>query len=393
MDFAETPENAEFRARLREFLTEELPEWWSGLFDADEQTIPLTRHICAKLAERGWLTMSWPEEFGGAASDLWKQLVLREEMWTHQEPRGPQYMNVNYIGPMIMKFGTREQHDRFLKPMAEGRVIWTQGFSEPGAGSDLAAVSCKATEVEGGFVVNGSKIWNSYADAPADWCFLVVRSDPGSTRNKGLSILMVDMNTPGVTVRPILSLAGPRELNELFFDDVFVPADCLLGAKDDGWSMIVYGLALERAGVPWYAFVRQFLPDLIDYCNRTIVDGAPLSARPEVRAQIAEMHIRMEAARLMHYRVVSLQEAGVDAPVESALSILHSALAFQHAGQVGLETLGPLGQLARCEPDAPLRGAARQHWQLSVAATIAGGSADIQRNIVAQRGLGLPRAS
>jgi alkylation response protein AidB-like acyl-CoA dehydrogenase len=137
--------------------------------------------------------------------------------------------------------------------------------------------------------------------------------------------------------------------------------------------------------------VLRFLPDLVDSCNRTVVDGAPLAARPEVRAQIAELHCRVEAARLMHYRVVSLQETGAEPAVAAALSILHSALAFQHAGQVGLDVLGPLGQLSRAEPGAPLHGAARQHWQLSVAATIAGGSADIQRNIVAQRGLGLPR--
>jgi alkylation response protein AidB-like acyl-CoA dehydrogenase len=393
MDFAETPANAEFREQLREFLRAELPDWWRGLFTDDERIIPLTRHICARLAERGWLTMSWPPEFGGAGADLWAQCVLREEMWRNQEPRGPQYMNVNYIGPMIMQFGTPDQHERFLQPMAEGRVIWTQGFSEPGAGSDLAAVSTKATPVEGGYLVHGSKIWDSYADAPADWCFLVVRTDPESSKSRGLSLLLVDMHSPGLTVRPILSLAGPKEFNELFFDDVFVPSDCLLGKRDDGWTMIMAGLALERAGVPWYAIAQAFVPDLVDYCNTTVVDGAPLAARPEVRAQIAEVQIRCEAARLMHYKVVAEQAVGGDTSVSAALSIVHSAVVYQRAAQVGLDVVGPLAMLDAGESSAPIHGAVRQHWQLSTAATIAGGTVDIQRNIVAQRGLGLPRGA
>ena len=393
MDFSETPANAQFRNDLRAFLKDELPDWWAGLFDVDERTFPLTRQVCQHLAERGWLTMSWPTEFGGSDSDPWSQLVLREEMWTNFEPRGPQYMNVNFIGPLIMKFGTPDQQARFLVPMSEGRVIWTQGFSEPDAGSDLASVSTRAREVEGGFQVNGSKIWNSYADAPADWCLLVARSDPDSSRARGLSLLLVDMTAPGITVRPIPSLVGSGEFNEIFFDDVFVPLDCLLGEMGQGWSMIMAGLSLERAGVPWYSTVRRFLQELVEYCNATIVDGAPLATHSGVRAQIAELYCRCEAARLMNYHVVSLEAESEDAAVESALAFIHSSLAYQFAAQVGLDTIGPLAVIGRKDPDAPLSGAAKHHWTLSVAATIAGGTVDIQRNIVAQRGLGLPRAS
>lgn len=392
MDFQESPEVGTFRTELREFLDAELPDWWKGLLADDERTMSFTRQMCQKLAQRGWLTMSWPAEFGGAASDLWTQMALREEMWTRHEPRGPQYMNVNYIGPMIMRFGTAEQHARFLPPMSAGDVIWTQGFSEPDAGSDLAAISTKATPVNGGYLVNGSKIWSSYADAPADWCFLIVRTDPASSRHKGLSILLVDMLTPGVTVRPILSMVGPREFNEIFFDEVFVPTDCRLGPENEAWSMVMAGLALERAGVPWYAMVAALIPELVNYCNTTFVNGKRLSARPEVRASIAELHCATEAARLLHYRVVSCQEAGVDAPVESAISIMHSALVFQQAGQVALDAVGPLAALGSDDPSAPLDGLARHSWMLAIASSIAGGTIDIQRNIVAQRGLRLPKA-
>jgi alkylation response protein AidB-like acyl-CoA dehydrogenase len=392
MDFQESPEVGKFRAELREFLDAELPDWWRGLLADDDRTMPFTRRMCQKLAQRGWLTMSWPIEFGGTASDLWTQMALREEMWARHEPRGPQYMNVNYIGPMIMRFGTAEQHARFLPPMSAGNVIWTQGFSEPDAGSDLAAISTRATPVDGGYVVNGSKIWSSYADAPADWCFLLVRTDPTSSRHKGLSMLLVDMLMPGVTVRPILSMVGPREFNEIFFDDVFVPSDCRLGPENEAWSMVMAGLALERAGVPWYAMVAALIPELVEYCNNTVVDGKRLSTRPEVRASIAELHCATEAARLLHYRVVSCQQAGVDAPVESAISIMHSALVFQQAGQVALDTLGPLAALRSGDPSAPLDGLARHSWMLAIASSIAGGTVDIQRNIVAQRGLRLPKA-
>lgn len=393
MDFSESPADVEFRAQLLELLREQLPEWWSGLFAEDERIIPFTRSFCAELASRGWLTMSWPVEFGGSDSDLWTQRVLREEMWSNQEPRGPQYMNVNYIGPMIMRFGSPEQQARFLPPMSSGNVIWTQGFSEPDAGSDLAAVSTKALrQPDGSFVVNGSKIWSSYADAPADWCFLVARTDPDSARHRGLSILLVDMATPGLTVRPIESMIGPREFNEIFFDDVVVPADCLLGEQDQAWAMIMAGLALERAGVPWYALVEKLIPALVAHCNATVVAGETLASRPEVRTAIADLHCAAAAARLLSYRVVSEQQAGADATVESAIAIMTSALAYQQAAQVCFDVLGPVAMLGHDDPAAPLGGIARHHWMLSLASTVAGGTVDVQRNIVAQRGLGLPKA-
>ena len=223
MDFAFTDEEEGFRAELRAFLAEELPAWWRGMFVDDPRALPFTRAFCAKLAARGWLTMAWPRAYGGQDASPWKQAILREEMWAHEEPRGPQYMNLNYIGPCVMRFGSEAQKRRFLPSMAAGAVVWTQGFSEPGAGSDLAAIATRAEERGDHFVVDGQKTWNSYADAPADWCFLLARTTPGAARHAGLSVLLVDMRTPGITVRPIGSMAGPHELNEIFFDGVRVP--------------------------------------------------------------------------------------------------------------------------------------------------------------------------
>src|SRR5439155_19345449 len=185
VDFAFTPEEETFRAELRVFLDAELPDWWRGMFVDDDRAMPLTREICRKLAARGWLTMAWPPEHGGRGASVWMQTVLREEMWARDEPRGPQYMNLNYIGPLIMRFGTPEQRTRFLPPMARGDVVWCQGFSEPGAGSDLAALSTRADDDDDGYVVNGQKVWTSYADTPADWCLLLARTNHDGPKRDG----------------------------------------------------------------------------------------------------------------------------------------------------------------------------------------------------------------
>src|SRR5207237_6896294 len=178
-------------------------------------------------------------------------------------------MNLNYIGPLIMRFGTADQQERFLPPMARGDVIWTQGFSEPNAGSDLASLATRAEDRGDHFVVNGQKIWSSYADAPADWCLLLVRTDARRPKHEGISVLLVDLATPGITVRPIDTMAGPHEFNEIFLDDVVVPRDCLLGDQDRGWQVIVAGVTFERAGIARYARAGRIIELLVEEANRT----------------------------------------------------------------------------------------------------------------------------
>jgi alkylation response protein AidB-like acyl-CoA dehydrogenase len=386
MDFAFTPEEDAFRIELRAFLDAELPDWWRGMFVDDARAIPLTRDICRKLADRGWLTMAWPREFGGQGASPWMQTVVREEMWAHEEPRGPQYMNLNYIGPLIMRFGTPQQHQRFLPPMARGEVIWCQGFSEPGAGSDLASLSTRADDRGDHFAVSGQKIWTSYADAPADWCLLLTRTDPGVPKHRGISVLLVDMTTPGITVRPIDTLAGPHEFNEVFFDDVVVPRDCLLGPQDGGWDLVVTGLTFERAGIARYARAGRVIELMVAWARQT-----GRATDPDVRAKLAELRVRYEAARLLNHRAVALQAAGEVPSTEASIARIHNGQLEQLVSQVSLELLGPTGQLGDTDPHAPLAGAARRHWARNVPTTIAAGTLEIQKNVVAQRGLGLPR--
>ncbi|MGH7893661.1 MAG: acyl-CoA dehydrogenase family protein [Candidatus Binatia bacterium] len=387
MDFGFAPDDEQFRRDLRAFLDAELPAWWRGMFVDDARVFPETRRVCQALASRGWLTMSWPREHGGVDASVWRQAILREEMWAHHEPRGPQYMNLNYIGPCIMRFGTEAQKRRFLPPMAEGRVLWTQGFSEPGAGSDLAALATRAEDRGDHFVVNGQKCWNSYADAPAEWCFLLVRTDPAAERHHGLSVLLVDMATPGISVRPVDSMAGPHELNEIFFDDVRVPRDALLGEQDAGWSIVVTGLTFERAGVARYARAGRLIELLVAHALQT-----NLASDPDVRQKLADLRVRYEAARLLNYRAISLQAGGEVPTVEAAIARVHNAQLEQQVGHVGLEILGVAGQLVLDAPGAPMNGVLHQQWVRNIPTTIVAGTLEIQKSVIAERGLGLPRS-
>jgi alkylation response protein AidB-like acyl-CoA dehydrogenase len=391
MDFAFTPEEEAFRSDLRQFLAAELPSWWRGMFVDDERVMPQTRRLCAALAARGWLTLAWPRAYGGAEASVWQQAILREEMWAHDEPRGPQYMNLNYIGPCIMRFGTAEQKARFLPPMAAGNVLWTQGFSEPGAGSDLASLTTRAEDRGDCFVVNGDKCWNSYADAPADWCFLLARTDPGAAKHRGLSVLLVDMHTPGITVRPIATMAGPHEFCAIRFEDVVVPRACLLGEQNQGWEIVRAGLTFERAGIARYARAGRLIDLLVEHVKQAPCGAGVLADDPDVRRKLADLRVRYEAARLLSYRVISLQAAGEATGVETSIARLHNTQLEQLVGHVGLEILGLGGLLTHDAPQAPLAGIVWRQWVRNVPTTIAAGTTEIQKNIIAERGLGLPR--
>jgi alkylation response protein AidB-like acyl-CoA dehydrogenase len=393
MDFDFSPEEEAFRAELRAFLDEELPAWWKTVFVDDARAMPFTRELCQKLAARGWLTLSWPREHGGADGSVWQQAVVREEMWAAGEPRGPQYMNLNYIGPLIMRFGTPEQQARFLPPMAAGTVIWCQGFSEPEAGSDLASLKTRAVRDGDRYVVNGQKIWNSYADAPADHCLLLARTDPDVKKQQGISMFLVDMRTPGITVRPIPSMAGKSEFSEIFFDDAVIPVTDRLGEENQGWTLVGEGLAFERIGIARYARANRVLEHLVAYARDTVIDGRPVADDPAVRARLATLAVRIEAAKLLNYGAISIQAAGDVPAIEASIARIHNTQVEQLAGQIGLELLGPRGLLLDDDRYAVLDGEMQRQWLESIPVTVAAGSTEVQKNIIAQRGLGLPRSA
>lgn len=262
MNFDWTDEQAALRERVRELLARELPPDWEQLSrhgpGSPAQTA-FSLEFCPKLAAAGLLVPHWPVEFGGRGAPAWEHFIVGEELFAAGEPRGPQYMNANFIGATLMKFGTPGQQARYLPDMAAGRAIWCQGFSEPSAGSDLAALGTRATARGDAYVIDGSKVWTSYAGM-AQTCFLLARTGAGKG---GIAIFLVPMDTPGITVRPIPSLIGHGDIHEVFFDDVVVPASARLGAEGQAWAIISYALALERVGLARYAFSRRVLDRMV----------------------------------------------------------------------------------------------------------------------------------
>ena len=390
MDLRFSARDEQFRMELRAFIQQELPPWWRGMFVDDERIIPFTLQFCQRLADRGWLVPRWPKEFGGGDGTIWQEVILREEMWAHDEPRGPQYLNLNFIGPMIIRFGTEEQKHRFLPPMAKGTALWTQGFSEPDSGTDLASIRTTAIREGNSYRINGQKIWNSYADAPAQWCLLVARTDPERERRAGISVLLVDMSIPGISVRPIRSMGGPRDINEIFFDDVITPSDCLLGGENEGWQVITAGLTFERLGIARYARTARLVRQLSEYLRSDEAQEIDDDVRAGISQQLSTLYVQQEAARWLTYEALASFERGDVPSVDTAIARVHCTLVEQEAGRVGLETLGCLGRLRQGDPLAPLDGAVERQWLHNIPASIVAGTLEVQKNIIARQGLWLP---
>ena len=260
---------AEFQAFLREFLPADWEELSEGGPGSDVQA-KFSRQFCHELAERGWLTQHWPSEYGGHDAPPWRHSIIGEECWAIGEPRGPQYMNVNWIGPAVMRFGSDQQKHDHLPPISRGEVLWCQGFSEPEAGSDLVALRTSALRDGDDYVINGSKIWTSYVNH-ADFIILLVRTDPKSTKHRGISVLLVPMDTPGIEVREIPSVVGERYFHEVFFTDVRVPTSVCLGPEHEGWGVVTYALQYERVGAARYARAALSLDRLAELARERVV--------------------------------------------------------------------------------------------------------------------------
>lgn len=391
MKFEFPPEARAFRAELLDFLDAELPPWWVNFLSGDERNIPFTLEFCKMLAAKGWLTLAWPKKYGGGDADVWQQIVLREVMWAAGEPRGPQYINLNFIGRAIMTFGTEEQIDRHLTPMAAGEALWCQGFSEPGAGSDLASLVTSAEDTGGGFRINGVKTWVSYG-AIAEHCILMARTDPEAPRHRGISMFLVDMATPGISIRVIETMGGPPELAELTFDNVDVPYDTLLGPRHDGWRVAMTALDFERAGLAYGARTAVQLDRLIEYVKQTDdSSGRRLADRADVQAKLMRLRTLNHAQRLVMYRALADQAAGEPAGINpSVYKVLGGHTTIQ-AAQLAMQIAGARGILLEADPLVPLDDGPYAWWGHALPVQVAGGSSEIQRNIIAQHGLGLPR--
>ena len=382
MEFGWSTDERAHRQRIQDLLAEALPQDWEQLAvhgpGSDFQT-DYSKEFCKLLAAQGLLVPHWPKEHGGEDAPVWKQFILGEEMWAVGEPRGAQYMNVNWVGPVLMRFGTDDQLSRYLPPIREGRAIWCQGFSEPSAGSDLASLRTAALPVDGGYRVTGAKVWTSYA-GQADYCFLLARvaaTEDGPTGKSAIVILLTDMSSPGIQVKGIPALIGEGDIHEVFFDDVFVPAADRLGAEGQAWEIITFALQNERTGIARYEFSRRVLDRAV---RRLIKEGRWKD--PVVQDRAARALMLCEAARMLVYRVVDAKANGLTVDAYSSIA-RWAVIEADNGVNDFLTEFVPAG----LRGDDPVQQA---HHQRAVSAGIASGAAEIQLNLIARRWLDLP---
>jgi alkylation response protein AidB-like acyl-CoA dehydrogenase len=375
MDFSWDREQLAFRARVEDFLARELPADWDQIARKSPGSKAMTdfsRAFCPKLAAAGLLTPHWPAEYGGRDAPPWEHFILGELLWQAGEPRGPQYYNVNWIGPAIMKYGSPEQKAHHLSLMSAGSVVWSQGFSEPSAGSDLASLRTAAERDGEDFVVNGSKIWTSYA-ALSDYCFLLARV-PGD--GGGITVFLLPMDRPGVTVRPIRSVVGDGDLHEVFFDNVRVKAGEVLGGVGQGWRVARYALHFERVGIPRYALAARILRKAVQHLQ---ADGA---FGPSAQEKAALAHSACEAARMLTYAVVDRRARDL-APDGGTSTARYATVQAENAVAEFVLDFHPSLLAGQTDPMI------ETHHRRAIAAGIASGAAEIQLNLIARDVLGL----
>ncbi len=394
MDLRLTADELAFRDELREWLSRNVPgEWAQRKYDPLEARFDFLRAWQRKLYDAGWAGIGWPKEYGGRSATTMLQVIFWEEMARAGAPPLANVLGLGLIGPTIIAFGTEQQKQRYLRKILSAEEIWCQGFSEPEAGSDLAALRSEARLDGDDWLVNGHKVWNSYGWA-ADWCELVVRTDPAAPKHKGLTVLLVDMKSPGVEVRPLKQITGETEFCELFFRDVRVPVANTVGRVNDGWNVALGTLMHERGtfGAALQVMYRQNLDRLTELAQTTERNGKPAAQDPMIRQKLAQIYAEVEIMRLNQMRAFSrINQTGVPGPEGSIQKIFWSEL-NQRMQQFAQELLGPYGQLERSDEFAVDQGAWAYGYLRARGNTIEAGTSEIQRNIIGHFVLGLPRS-
>ncbi len=391
MRFDFTPEESDFRRELSAFLDDALPADWHGPADESrDDHWALNQQIKKGLADRGWFVMSWPTEYGGADSSPMMNTIFAEEMAYRRAP-GHDRFGTRMLGPTLMRFGSDSQRTEHLGAIARGEVQWCQGYSEPNSGSDLASLQTRAVLDGDNFIVNGAKIWTSLAHR-ADMMFMLVRTDPDAAPHKGISLLLVDMKTPGIQVLPIINMAGVHSFNQVVFDDVRVPQANLVGDLNDGWRVGMTVLNFERSGIDYAVWARAALEELVDYVKNDDSLVSTVKTNPEVRGKLASLNTEIEAARLLCYDVAWRQGQGEVPSAEASISKVAGTEIYAKVLDYGTELLGMYGALEPGSEQAELQGNFLKMRLFATSGPILAGTNEIQKNIIAQRGLNLPRA-
>ena len=400
MDFNDSPEEAAFRQQVRGFVAESfdprlVPAGWQQYPDPrDETEAGLLREWRGALGERGWIAPHWPREFGGAGLSAMEQFIFNEEM---AQTRAPEVggIGMNMVGPTLIRHGSEQQKEMHLPRITSNRAIWCQGYSEPGAGSDLASLQTRAVRDGDEYVVNGQKVWNTVGHK-ADWMLLLARTDPEAPKHRGITMFLVDMRASGITTQPIVTAKETPgiiewDINEVFFEDVRIPAANRVGEENRGWYYATTLLDLERSRIGASIALLQEVASLVDYVRAGQRGEQPLAAGAGRVRELADAAIAAQVSRLMAYRVVSMLKRGDLPNYEASIKKLFTSETAQGVTRTAMKLIGLYGNLWRTSACAPLEGRIPYRYVAMVPTTIAGGTSEIQRNIISTRGLGLPR--
>jgi alkylation response protein AidB-like acyl-CoA dehydrogenase len=395
MDFTFTPAEEQFRLELRQWLEDNLPPGWGKpgyqYPRTYEEWSAVRRQWDRTLFAGGYAGLAWPPAYGGRGATLIEQVIYFEEIARARAPEELNRAAKLLLGPTIIHHGTEEQKRRFLPRILSGDDIWCQGFSEPNAGSDLASLATRAVRDGDTLVVDGQKIWTSNATV-ADWIFMLVRTDPQLPRHQGITFLLADMRSPGITIRPIVQMTGSGEFCETFFDGVRVPVGNVLGGLNAGWGVAATALSHERGTLAFHrhAMIRVELDELIDLARRLRRGGRPVIDDPLIRQRLAQCHSELQLLRWTLCRNLTRQIAGQPAGAEGSIVKLYWSELYQRITELALDILGPASQIA----DGPLAedgGRWSFRYLRSRGDSIHSGTNQIQKNIIAERLLGLPR--
>jgi alkylation response protein AidB-like acyl-CoA dehydrogenase len=398
MDFKFSADDEAFRQELRSWLQKNAPrnvprddtgdEFHEG--GADDWKRRVEWH--KKMHEGGWVGLSWPKEYGGRGATITQQLIYNEEMAKANTPMLVNGLGIMLVGPTIIHWGTEEQKKRYVPKILSGEEIWCQGYSEPGSGSDVASLQTRAVEEGDYFIINGQKVWTSDAHH-ADMCILLTRTDPQAPKHKGISYILVDMHSPGVTVRPLVQITGDANFNEVFFEDVKVPKKNLVGEKNQGWQVAITTLMFERSGIGGGRDMMGAVRELGDLAKMVKVNGGSAWDDASVQQRIAGFACEAAALKYTGYRQLTRRLKGLPpGPEGSVLKLCTSELNLR-MNKFAMELLGPFSQIEFRAPMSVDHGKWSYRMLASRALTIAGGTSEIQHNIIGERVLGLPKGN
>ena len=395
MDFSLTPEQETFRQTVRAWLKENLPREWKDLGRSDiprVETYELLRKWQGKLYDAGFIGLTWPKEYGGRGLTFMEELILQEEIALAKAPPILNILGVGMAGPTIIAYGTEEQKKRYPPKILSCEEIWAQGYSEPNAGSDLASLQTRAVKDGEDWVINGQKVWTSFAQV-ADWMMLLARTDPNLPRHKGITYFLLDMKLPGVSVKPLRQITGDDEFNEVFFDNVRVHESQVLGGVNNGWAVGLTTLMFERLALGFGLQVRLriAMDQLVGLARRMDKHGRALTKDPVMRQKIAQLWIDTECLKYTGARAITKLLRGETPGPEASTGKMGWVETHQRLQELAMEIEGPYSQLVRGSDWAVEGGLWQYTFLRSRANSIEGGTTEILKNIIGERVLGLPK--